>query len=342
MGGFRKVLALALTYIGAIIGAGFASGQELFHFFVRFGYLGLLGTAVAAIGFVVLAAVVFKVGVNRGISSYHQFLSFVLGKTFGKVADLCFSAYLFMGLVIMLAGCEAVFLESFGFAKGFGIILSSMILIGALLWKEGGVLALNTFLVPLIIFGALLIAVLSWGKTAPIPITIETGPGFAWLGSAIIYVSYNLIGGLVILLRFTQSHRKEGFLGIVLGGLVLGVLAGLLSLALLNNYSTIAEREVPLLVLAENKNMFLGRAYGIVLWFAMLTTAVVDGAALALRTGNTRLPYVLVILLLILVSALLANIGFSVLIKTIYPFFGYLGMALLVLILLRKGFSRQY
>ncbi|MFA5536142.1 MAG: hypothetical protein WDA53_03150 [Bacillota bacterium] len=342
MGSFRKAMALALTYTGAIIGAGFASGQELVHFFVRQGFLGLLGTVVATVGFVVSALTVFKIGVSRGITSYHRFLIVLLGENLGRAADLCFSCYLFMGLVIMLAGCESVFSDNFGFAKGFGLILSSLILIGALLRKEGGVLALNTFLVPLIIFGALLISISSFRETGLLSATVNSGRGFAWLGFAILYVSYNMIGGLVILLRFTGSHYREGFFGIVLGGLVLGVLAGLLSLVLLNNYSTIAAREIPLLVLAENRSIFLGRAYGIALWFAMLTTAVVDGAALALRMEKAKLPYLMIILLFIFAAALLAKVGFSVLIKTVYPFFGYLGLVLLMLILLRWCLKKQY
>lgn len=326
---FKKVLALALTYVGAIIGAGFASGQELLHFFVRYGFSGILGTIVAGLGFVVLGVIVFGIAAKEKITSYHELLPVLLGEKLGKIADFCFSSYLFMGLVIMLAGCGAVFWETLNLPRGLGIGLSSLALAFALLWKEDGVVALNALLVPLIIIGAILVAALVWKKASFLPIEIKSGFGFGWLGSAFLYVSYNLIGGLVILLRFTDSHRREGFWGIFLGGTILGVLAGLLSWVLLKNYSAIVNQEVPLLVLAENRSIFLGLVYGGVLWFAMLTSAVVDGAALALRVNPKILPYWLTILLLILTGGALANLGFSVLIKTIYPLFGYLGLALL-------------
>ena len=35
--------SIAAVYIGAVMGAGFATGQELMQYFVRFGWAGLLG-----------------------------------------------------------------------------------------------------------------------------------------------------------------------------------------------------------------------------------------------------------------------------------------------------------
>jgi uncharacterized membrane protein YkvI len=38
---------VAFTYIGAVIGAGFASGQEIMRFFTRFGCWGAVGALLA-------------------------------------------------------------------------------------------------------------------------------------------------------------------------------------------------------------------------------------------------------------------------------------------------------
>jgi uncharacterized membrane protein YkvI len=40
----RKInLQVAAAYVGTAIGAGFASGQEIMQFFVRFGHKGIWG-----------------------------------------------------------------------------------------------------------------------------------------------------------------------------------------------------------------------------------------------------------------------------------------------------------
>ena len=45
---------VALMYVGAIMGAGFASGRELWQFMGLFGAKGIIGTVFVAICFVVL------------------------------------------------------------------------------------------------------------------------------------------------------------------------------------------------------------------------------------------------------------------------------------------------
>ena len=42
---------VAMTYIGAVVGAGFASGQELWQFFARWGFSGWLGILLAGLLF---------------------------------------------------------------------------------------------------------------------------------------------------------------------------------------------------------------------------------------------------------------------------------------------------
>jgi uncharacterized membrane protein YkvI len=43
-----SALKVAFAYIGTVVGAGFASGQEILQFFSYFGYWGLVGLLLAA------------------------------------------------------------------------------------------------------------------------------------------------------------------------------------------------------------------------------------------------------------------------------------------------------
>lgn len=45
----KKSLQIAGAYIGLIVGAGFASGQEVLQFFTSFGWYSLIGTGLSAI-----------------------------------------------------------------------------------------------------------------------------------------------------------------------------------------------------------------------------------------------------------------------------------------------------
>ena len=50
---------MAAAYRGAVVGAGFASGQEALIFFVIYGPRGIWGILAAALGFAVLGALSF-------------------------------------------------------------------------------------------------------------------------------------------------------------------------------------------------------------------------------------------------------------------------------------------
>ena len=55
-------LTVGGAYVGTVVGAGFASGQEIWQFFGRHGPLGLGGLAVATILFLVYGFAVLDLG----------------------------------------------------------------------------------------------------------------------------------------------------------------------------------------------------------------------------------------------------------------------------------------
>lgn len=52
----KDVFKIAGAFVGVLVGAGFASGQELLVFFVNFGAWGVAGTLVSAALFTFLGA----------------------------------------------------------------------------------------------------------------------------------------------------------------------------------------------------------------------------------------------------------------------------------------------
>lgn len=53
---FNDEISLGFIYIGTLIGAGFASGQEIMSFFTIYGKGGLLGIIVVSVFFFILGA----------------------------------------------------------------------------------------------------------------------------------------------------------------------------------------------------------------------------------------------------------------------------------------------
>lgn len=339
----KHALAIMNCYIGALIGAGFASGQELFQFFVRFGYKGVLGVIVAGLLFAALGAYVLGYKYLTGIRSYDQLLTGLLGRNLGKVTDMLITVMLFAGLVIMLAGCQATLGQQFKMDTIPALAISCALILFTMAQGEKGVLWFNNVLIPFLGVITIIVAASAifkgWGNPLLIPPTrFAFG---SWLLAAILYVSYNMVLGAVILSSLEVDHWSHLWGGI-LGGIGLGFLALVIVLALVFNFNYIVGESVPMLTLAENFHS-LKFLYALVLLAAMLTTAVANLYALIKRIGNTfRIPSMLWVILLLTLACFLTPFGFTKLVASLYPLFGYLGFVLLggmLVSLLRSSFK---
>ena len=101
------VWTFVMAILGAIIGAGFASGKEIVSFFGKYGYW--------VIPFLVLAAILFffcfYIFSNLGKDIKPKSISDITSKIFGKAGvfvDFSFILSTFITLASMLAGCDSI------------------------------------------------------------------------------------------------------------------------------------------------------------------------------------------------------------------------------------------
>ena len=73
----KNILKVVFVIIGTLIGAGFASGQEIYLFFYRFGINGIWGIIICNI---VMAMVIYKtlnIIYKCNIETYKDFLNII-------------------------------------------------------------------------------------------------------------------------------------------------------------------------------------------------------------------------------------------------------------------------
>lgn len=145
---FGQCFQVTSLYIGAVIGAGFASGQEIMQFFIIFGSRGLWGVALATLLFAGLEGLVMSLITFLRATSYVDLLPRLMGKKLARAIDVLSLIMLPGGLAVMLAGSGAVFDEQFGLPAGLGILLAALITALVILGGLEGVLMANMILVP--------------------------------------------------------------------------------------------------------------------------------------------------------------------------------------------------
>ena len=347
--GWGLLAKVVTLYAGAVIGAGFASGQEILQFFVAFGKNGLWGVFLATLLFVYAGAVLMALVTGLRTNSYDVLLAGLLGKKLSRLMDLFNLVMLPGGLVVMLAGSGAVFAQQLGLPHFLGTFLTAAVTCAVILGGLPGVLTANLVLVPLKILTLAAVCLsglfhqggICWPSLSPLA---GEKVASSWGWAAVLYASYNIIVPAAVLASLGRTVPQGlGIAGGALGGLVLGGTAGLMTLAGLAFYPEIGGYEVPLLYIAGHLGFALQSLLGLLVWVAILTTAIADAHGLASRLapeGGAR--YRLIGTGVTLAAVPFGSLNFSYLVQLLYPLFGYAGLILLFALLLApfKVFSR--
>lgn len=336
---FSNILKVAFLYMATIIGAGFASGQEIIQFFSIYykgGFLGIIlaGVLFAAVGYIVLSKVY-----NERIKSYDEFLFPMMGYFLGRLTE--FIVMLFMSCVmsVMVAGLGNVLTSLTGIDYIYCVAISAAACLIAIMTNIKGIVALSSFLSPFLIAGIIFIGCYILLSKDTSVFSIAGGVKKItnnWVVSSILYVSYNTILSVVILtgmLPYLKTKRVSTWSGIIGGGM-LGITALILNAALYFFYPHSITSEIPVLGIIQNNSEFLAKMYSAVLIMAMFTSAVTSGYCLTERISNKmKVNYKVVAAILCALVIPLSSLGFSSLISTLYPVFGYLGLFMLFVLI---------
>jgi len=98
----------------------------------------------------------------------------------------------------------------------------------------------------------------------------------------------------------------------------------------------ILSRELPVLDIIKKHGRFMSNIYAMLLWLAMLTSAVTSGYCFIDRlAAKVKISRRMITLIICPLTVPLSRIGFSSLISAIYPVFGYFGLFLVIATLIQ-------
>jgi len=338
-------LKIAAVYGSVFLGAGFASGQELIHYFVGFGRIGLLGIIVAGIVFSLTGWAVLRICSREGIRNYNGLMLHVMGRRLGPIMEGLVAGFLFCLFVAMLAGAGATGHEAFGTSFTAGAVIVGIIVFLVLCFGLEGIVKINVILAPFMLLGGIFIGLLSFFTyTSPVFFSPARGTfAMAWLLSAIVYASYNLVTGVPVLTATSKLAEKksDAMVGGFLGGGVITLLGICMALPLFLYYSNVVNLEIPFLHIVLDHGGFVRWMYIGVLVCALFTTAACNAFAVLewfkSRGFGSRKKAAAVLCIL---GVAAAHIGFSNIVIFVYPLFGFLGL-FKIIVILYYGFCRD-
>ena len=331
------IFGVAFMYIGTIMGAGFASGREIWQFFGCFGTQAKIGVVIAGVLFILIG--VFTAYIARVLNTNDMGRIIVPGenKKLSNFVGYFMALILFAVLITMSAAGGALFKQQF---QGSPLIGGAFIIIVVVITVLGGfnrIAGVFRWLVPILLFvvvGVSILVIRAPLGPAEIGEAVCPSPlSPTWYLSAVLYLSYNILAVIPIVATASLHAKdiKKAVIGAILGGGSLGALAYLLTMAMQKDMEFSQAMEMPLLAFTQRLGPNINLLYTIILAFAIYASATTNfyGFTTKIKEGPYKRP---IIISLAGVGYIVGLVGFSNVVAYLFPITGFMGIIIVLMI----------
>ena len=320
---FRNIRGIALAFIGLLVGAGFAIGQEVVQYFTAFGINGVWGIAIAGVIMTLAGTVFLQLGSYFHASGHNAVFRKVSHPVVSKMLDVAVIFTLFAVGFVVLAGAGSNMAQQFGWPTWVGSTLMTVLVL------------VTGLLTPTIIIAVVVVLVYTLMNMPAAPAAVidtashTDAPIGNWLVSALNYNGLALILAVSMSLVIGGEHispREAGWGGIV-GGFVYAILLGIAGFVLLMGADKIVGSDVPILVLVNEMGDTAGILMAVVIFLMIFNNAIGMFYALGKRLSAGRENRTYPIFAAGTIAGYgMSFFGFKTLMNYVYPILGYLGM----------------
>ncbi|MFG6147617.1 YkvI family membrane protein [Halobacillus sp. B23F22_1] len=351
----KHAFVIGSAFIGVIVGAGFASGQEVLQYFTSFGIMGIIGAVIATALFAYAGMTLVWIGSRLKTTSHKEVIYQISGKVLGTVIDYVLIFTLFGVGVVMIAGAGSNLNQQFGLPVVAGTIIMTILVFLAGMLKVDRVVNIIGSITPFLILFVLLISVFSFmtadgtfaeldSKANELTTTLPN-----WFISTINYVSFNIAVGasMALVMGGAETNRKTAALGGLIGGLGIGLLIILSNLAIFSKVEHAGQADLPMLAIVSDVSPVLGVVMSIVIFAMIFNTALSMFYSFAARFSTVETKQFKVFFTgTMAVGFIVSFFGFTKLVAYFYPLIGYLGLTLIAVLIvtpfrMKKGFKQE-
>lgn len=333
------MLKIIFVLVGTFIGAGFASGKEIFNFFTIYSFNGLISIFIFSLFLFLLIYKCLNLKINLKLNSYYDFLLYLEKKyKFFSVKIFLFiiNVFLASSFYIMISALSSLFDYQFNIAKFITIIWTIFICYCIFRNKNiNFIYLINSVLIPVLILFVVLLCVFNI-KLNNINF-YESNSCFGFFKAfymGILYFSYNSLLLIPIVFDLKITKKINSLKTSLSFSLIIFFITFLINLLLLSFYDLVYNLELPVLFISNSSSKIFSYFYFFVFLSAILTTMISSGYSFIINFKENRFKIKLFAFLLF--SFVFYFFSFSDLIDFFYPFFGVLGFVQIFLILFDK------
>lgn len=148
-----EILKVVFVIIGTLIGAGFASGQEIYIFFFSFGIKGILGIFISSSLIGITIYKTLKIIEKNNVKSYKEFLDCLIkSKKLKEIINILVNIFILASFYIMIAGFGAYLEQEFELNSIIGSGILAILCLFIFKTNIKGLVKANEILIPILIF----------------------------------------------------------------------------------------------------------------------------------------------------------------------------------------------
>lgn len=322
MGSIIKITAIIL---GSVIGAGFASGQEIKIFFTNYGILGLIGL-ILSIGIMVLVInLSLKVILKNNTETYNEFLKniFKNKKILSYSMQNIITFFLLASFLIMSIGFATCLEQQFSLPRYVGGLIIAILCYITFIGNIKRIIKINEYIMPVLIILIVFVGVRvfvngEWN--------ISNDINLNFIPNSFIYASYNVIPLLPILLTLKNEFNDAKKINLITIVSFVCICVPAIAIYIITCSQNIGNSEILLVEVTKGWGNIGGIVFSLVILASIYTSAICSGYGFARNITKTEKQYRICILVICILAVLISNFSFADTIQIIYPIFGILGL----------------
>lgn len=337
------VVKVALAFVGIIVGAGFASGQEVMQYFVAFGVNGLWGAVISAVVMTVMALIILQLGSYFRADEHGEVFRRVSRPIFSRLLDLGVVLTLFSTGFVMFAGAGANLNQQWGLPVWVGALMMVVLVLAAGMLDVDKVTTVIGAITPFIIVFITIASIYTIvaGDFSGVEQLEEASESVEttlpnWFVAGVNYTSFNLMVAvsMAVVIGGNMFNPRVAGRGGLLGGLIYSALLLISAVTLFLAVEKVGADDMPMLTIINELNPVLGQVMAVVIYGMIFNTALGMFYALGRRlTARRPTTFKPIYMLTVLAGFALSFFGFRELVGYVYPILGYMGLLLIAVML---------
>ena len=334
---FLNISKIVVVIIGTIIGAGFASGKEIYIFFGQYGKYGIIGAIVSSILTAIIVYSAILIAKKLKTCNNNEFLEQISeNEKITPILKNIINIFLVVSFWIMNAGFCTFFKQEMGIPIIITAVLNALIVYILLMKDMDGIIKLNLIAVPIMVAIIIIISIKNYPiiNLSSTNLNTESSSLAMAILNSILYKSYNSITLIPIIISLTSNvndKKTYKITAIISGAIILILILAIYQMLTLCSIN-VKDIEIPILAILEECHPIEKTIYSIAIITAILTSALSSGYVF-LENIKDKKKYKKIARVICILIIPISYIGFGNLVSILYPTFGLIGIIQIISIL---------